>query len=343
MKRLVLFSLLWWGVSLAAVPLHAQTSTSLTASDSTPSATPTPHPKATVEDLMIMDQILRPRKVEGYFKENGSLEGKAILVKPLEQLTIPKVDLKSFDVKTMSKRGGVHSGGGDQIGLEFLSALGDSQLDYKQYSYAENDQFLWSDLSQYGATLTVVAVDQLVKENGEKSFRVAENYVAKKTILINRAMWNSITDRRIKNAIALNQVLLMREGKPSGFTERALTSLSGQRLSGMALYDGKSAPLDAKETITSNEHQCLWSFKTLERVAKSAEFDLYSCRYKEKPELLFVRASQVVGLIDRCVSQCSSSADLRTLAGKCSAYRSQYALLVKTAKRINPECAPGGK
>ncbi|RYZ65272.1 MAG: hypothetical protein EOP05_20845, partial [Proteobacteria bacterium] len=106
MKRLVLFSLLWWGVSLAAVPLHAQTSTSLTASDSTPSATPTPHPKATVEDLMIMDQILRPHKVEGYFKENGSLEGKAILVKPLEQLTIPKVDLKSFDVKTMSKRGG---------------------------------------------------------------------------------------------------------------------------------------------------------------------------------------------------------------------------------------------
>lgn len=333
-RRQVLLSLLWWGLCLATVPLHAQTTTGSTGGS--PSA-------SNAIEREIYSRFVAPKKMEGYLKQNSTLEGRDGLTKTLDQLRIRDMNLKGFDLKNLSKKGGVDSGGGDQLGLEFQSALIESQLDYKQYSYDDMDTFIWTDLSIYGSTLTVVAADKMVKENGEASFRVAENDVAKKVIRVNRAIWNSIRDRRIKNAIALNQVLLMRDGKASGFTARALEALSGAGISGMALYNGQAAPLDAKEAQQTRQHQCLWSFKTLARVSKAFESEIVLCSYEGKPAQYFVRASQIESLVSRCETLCSTQADLQSIAKKCHDYRTQYSQIVRAAKNIQPMCMPEAK
>lgn len=290
-----------------------------------------------------VDELRDPGKTERRLRANKNLDGSAIFTTPVDQLKIEKLPVPSLKLRDL-KRGGVHSGGGDEIGLEFIAAVREAIFDAQLYSFLEKDDFPWFDLMPFASTLSVVAQETPLTENGEPTLSVAMNDVSTKTILVQRSIWNSIQDRRIRNLIALNQTILMMDGKSRGYSEQALRSAQSQGLSGLVLWNAKPQELSAKEKADSATHQCVWSFKSLQRAAVLLESEAQECVLNLKtPEQYQIRVLHAERLTERCVTSCSATPDSLAIAKKCRDYVQTRESMVSTVKRLAPQCLIGGK
>lgn len=291
----------------------------------------------------LMADIRAPRAATERLKANKNLQGKDVLTKPLDQLRIQKAPILNRSLKDL-KRGGVDSGGGDQIGLEFIAELRQSIFDFALMNYDEKENFPWSDLAPYAITLNIVAIDTPIKVGGEITTRVAYNDLSSATIILQRGIWNSIRDRRVRGLIAMNQVLLMQQKKATGFAQQAYVSAVAQGINPLILWDGKERELTNEDRSATASHQCLWSYSSLQRVAKVLENEANFCAAKLRlPEQFQITNMHVEQLVARCETTCALKTDTKILAERCREYRDHLQSLLGSVQKIAPFCLKESK
>jgi hypothetical protein len=109
----------------------------------------------------------------------------------------------------------VHAGprtignGGDEIGLEFEGAARTAAENTKKYLKPLLGSSLQIDWSKALSGLTILVVDEplFVESGSVKQESVAVNYPGTRTIKINRKRWKEISGLRIKEGIALHEIL----------------------------------------------------------------------------------------------------------------------------------------
>jgi hypothetical protein len=108
------------------------------------------------------------------------------------------------------------TGGGDEIALEFQRAFANAVRAVKEGKVT--GAFTAEDLQQTARDSRIFVVDDalLVTLDGSIQNSIAVNEPAKGLIRINRARWNRLKDERLKEAVALHEVLSLRRIEHTG-------------------------------------------------------------------------------------------------------------------------------
>lgn len=125
---------------------------------------------------------------------------------------------------------GQDRGGGDEVGLEFLSIAQSTLRDLEK-----NHRFLYQqvktvDLESVLDNLRVLTVDTALKVTVGTLTQdsIAVNDRSEQVILVNRKRWKSITDKRVKAGIVLHEILSLAGLEETGFypiSSRYVTAL----------------------------------------------------------------------------------------------------------------------
>ncbi len=109
-------------------------------------------------------------------------------------------------------------GGGDNVALEFqqalISAIQESKSDPQLNKFFTENNIIGT-ASRAKIVVVDDALDIKVKDLIQNS--VAVNIPAEQKILINRQRWTEVQERRIRNAIALHEVLSLKKIEQTGF------------------------------------------------------------------------------------------------------------------------------
>jgi hypothetical protein len=108
------------------------------------------------------------------------------------------------------------TGGGDEVGLDFQRAFSVAVKSVQEGKLA--GPFTAEDLLQTARDSRILVVDDtlLVTLDGSIQNSIAVNEPAKGLIRINRARWNLLKDERLKEAVALHEVLSLRRIESTG-------------------------------------------------------------------------------------------------------------------------------
>ncbi len=132
--------------------------------------------------------------------------------KPLElQPAIPKGNFKSF--------GGVNGGGGDEIALDFHQAF------YRSLTKASNmpkefyDKLMLEKLDDLVNEVSIFITDDEIPVVAQNLIQnsVAYNEPSTKQVLINRNRWTAIQNTEVKEAIALHEILSLKQLERTGY------------------------------------------------------------------------------------------------------------------------------
>ncbi|MGZ3710334.1 MAG: hypothetical protein ACXVBE_01195 [Bdellovibrionota bacterium] len=134
-------------------------------------------------------------------------------------------------------------GGGDEIGLEFVSSLKAALQEIQEKSPSLYKKLEPLDLAAAAESAKVIVTDENLVAESEKveQSSVAINEPAKNLIVINRARWKLLMSENLKRAIALHEVLSLKHLENTGVypLSAEYLTLSGVELRGLKANTGK--------------------------------------------------------------------------------------------------------
>lgn len=168
---------------------------------------------AFAEDAKIKLQDIKPQlKAENTFdpKLDSEEVKKLIETKALQQRFLK-------GIKTL-QTGGNTGGGGDEVGLDFQRALQNS-LENMRTKMPELYQSLEKhQLDDVATSAKIIVVDEALNVEVKDLLQtsVAVNLPESSTILVNRSRWNALTDNKLKESIALHEILSLKKVESTG-------------------------------------------------------------------------------------------------------------------------------
>lgn len=177
-------------------------------------------------------------------------------------------------------------GGGDEVALEFHKNFATALQELKEKDQETYSKIAGNSLAGLAQKVKIVVVDDAldIKFRDLIQNSVAVNTPAQNLIMINRARWNDIQDSRVKEGIALHEILSLKGLEQTGlypFSAKYLTlqglesgalnvNLTVDRLQQIKALNPKASPFnvlekffsEAKEPISLNDfntaHSNIW-------------------------------------------------------------------------------------
>lgn len=296
-------------------------------------------PQAPADMPQINLTLLNALAGHDYRKENGVTGRNERTDATLKDFTIPNPDLKTFNFKLIisGKKGAVDGGGGDELGIEFQLAVSDFVREYKQYQFNPTDLVNWGDVTNFASALHYQAADAAqFSVGGQPSLSITMNDLASKTVFVRREAWNTITDQRIKNAIAMNAALLMKRGQVTGVTQEAYQDLSAAGISPSVLAFGVASAPSAKDAAETRSSQCVWARKRLEEeISWWNGTALTEC--DSVPGIMKFKSDLIDTLALRCLTNCVDG-QFAQLHDVCLNDFKQFYAMRKMEAYIQPRC-----
>lgn len=114
--------------------------------------------------------------------------------------------------------GGNSGGGGDDVGMNFLKTIRDAIENLRRLMPEDYQLIQKNNIEKIVSNVKIIVVDENlgVRHKGYIQNSVAVNLPQTRVILVNRTKWNAINDMRMREAIAIHEVLSLEKIESTG-------------------------------------------------------------------------------------------------------------------------------